>query len=369
MNIQMNLFAKRNPYGIQKAQNSMMNQLMQGQQADGTAKNASNAGNTRRMVKEALRQPNSQNAAGSNAGFQTGNALTRRKSVVEESLGYADSLSASRTKSKEAALQVKKLKYSYKAISSQIMSSKTSSSARQVVGKARREVLRLKRLQQNSSEKYDEEELQAAIAHAKSMEQIAKKKVRHLEEEEMARIASGPCMEKSVDMEEREKDIDEEQLTEEERMEAFQEQADEIQELLEEEAEIQIEQMQEITEEERDAMMDAFAEEMQQAMEELLEESGLEDLLGESVGFETDMDPADLKMLKIKHRTKEMKDIAKADAEYLKVIFKQLESGRSGGNISMPAVNSFDASVGDATISVSVPQTSASSGVGFDVSI
>ena len=37
------------------------------------------------------------------------------------------------------------------------------------------------------------------------------------------------------------------------------------------------------------------------------------------------MDPADLKEMKIKHRNREMKEIVKADNEYLKAYFKYLE--------------------------------------------
>lgn len=46
------------------------------------------------------------------------------------------------------------------------------------------------------------------------------------------------------------------------------------------------------------------------------------------------MDPADLKMMKIKHRNKEMKDIVKADAEYLKAVFNHLEKMKD--NVVIP---------------------------------
>ena len=59
-----------------------------------------------------------------------------------------------------------------------------------------------------------------------------------------------------------------------------------------------------------------------------------------------DIDPADLKMMKIKHRNKEMKEIVKADAEYLKAVFGRLEKMKdnpvipSGGGVSLSAGSS-----------------------------
>ena len=40
-------------------------------------------------------------------------------------------------------------------------------------------------------------------------------------------------------------------------------------------------------------------------------------------------------MMKIKHRNKEMKDIVKADAEYLKAVFDRLEKMKSRGVVPM----------------------------------
>ena len=54
----------------------------------------------------------------------------KQTSVVDQGIGYARSLQESRAKAKDADLQKKKLQYSSKKISSQIVRSKTSSSAR-----------------------------------------------------------------------------------------------------------------------------------------------------------------------------------------------------------------------------------------------
>lgn len=111
--------------------------------------------------------------------------------IVNQILGYSDSVRTARSKAKDASLEVKKLQYNFKSISTQILRSKTSANARQIAGKARREVLRLKRQRQSGA--YDDEELQAAIVHAQAMERVAKKKARHLQEEELMKVSGGPC--------------------------------------------------------------------------------------------------------------------------------------------------------------------------------
>ena len=56
-----------------------------------------------------------------------------------------------------------------------------------------------------------------------------------------------------------------------------------------------------------------------------MSELGLDELNDSLLASKRDMDPADLKEMKIKHRNKEMKEIVKADNEYLKAYFKYLE--------------------------------------------
>ena len=72
-----------------------------------------------------------------------------KNSLINQSIEYANTLQAMRKSSKNTANAVKKLKYDFKAISAQILRSKTSLNAKQVAGKARREVLRLKREKQS----------------------------------------------------------------------------------------------------------------------------------------------------------------------------------------------------------------------------
>lgn len=79
----------------------------------------------------------------------------------------------------------KPLQYNFKQISSQIMLSKTPANARRVLTKARGKVAEL--LKKQSSGNFDDRELRAAIVHAKKMERIAKKRMKHLQQEEDAK--------------------------------------------------------------------------------------------------------------------------------------------------------------------------------------
>lgn len=243
--------------------------------------------------------------------------------ILSSTLNYGENLKAKRQQLKDASLEVKKLKYQFKNLSAQIMRSKTSASARQVVGQAKREVLRLKQEKQRGS--CDSEELEAAINHAKAMERVARKKVKHLEEEELAK-ACGVCADYNVEEEIKksedrensdfsENDLNEEGSEEDSLKAVFQDFSPE-----------------EWFEDEMQALMDDFSEEMQA----LLEDMGLEELSESLEVVKGDMDPADLRMMKIKHRNKEMKEIVKADSEYLKAYFEHLEKPEGG---SVPTQN------------------------------
>ena len=254
------------------------------------------------------------------------NALGDYNKYLKSSMSYGDSLRAQREKMKTASLEKKKLKYAYKDISSQIVRSKTSMSARKAAGQAKRELMRLQK--EKASGKYDPEEIEAAIAHAKSMERVAKKKVKHLEQEEMARAAAGLC----VDLEERE-DSDREEFNVEdlkatdEEYDAYSE--DEISESTE-----SMDESIEVMEADMQDMLDEMSEsivEMSESLQDMLDEMGFGDMTESVKSMSGDMDPQDLKMMKIKHRCKEMKEIAKADSEYLKAVFEQLAKEKDAG--------------------------------------
>ena len=284
-------------------------------------------------------------------------------SIVTSSLSYSESLRNQRQQTKNTTLALKKLKYQFKNISSKILRSKTSQAAKQAAGQARREVLRLKRQKQNSDS--DSEEIDAAIAHAQAMERVAKKKAKHLEEEEMVKAAGGICQGDRISEEETKdvQDAEAENAQNEEEMSA-EGSADEVSGDFSAYEYAGNEAYAGDSYDTSDYIalgMDAFyaqagdfmsemsdftselMQEMSDSLRDLMEEMGLDGISDTAVSVNREMDPADLKMMKIKHRNKEMKDIVKADAEYLKAVFDRLEKMKdnpvilSGGGVSLSA--------------------------------
>ena len=103
-----------------------------------------------------------------------------------------------------------------------------------------------------------------------------------------------------------------------------------------------------------------FSEEL----EDMLENLDLEDFLDSVSSVDINMSKDDLKMLKIKHRFKELKEIAQADKQYLKEMIKY-EEKKSGGicfsGSSAPSFGGFE----QASVNVTIPET----GISFDVCI
>lgn len=241
-------------------------------------------------------------------------------SVIDGMKLYSMALKKARQTSKNTELEKKKLKYSFKKISSKIISSKTSTAAREAVSQAKREVEKLKKAARTG--KYDPEEIQAALDHAKAMERIARKKVKHLEEEEMARRCSqgsGGGNTPAVDTE----GLDDKKDPVREEIDGIRKEMKEIDDRAENEEYIESEN---VTNEMIDTITDGM-EEMLDAIEEL------NDLLNELTQNVTDMDPEDIRSMEIKHRNKEMKEITKADAEYLKAMFEHYEQIKADGGI------------------------------------
>lgn len=282
-----------------------------------------------------------------------------QNSLINQSMEYANTLQEMRSNSKNTANAVKKIKYDFKAISAQILRSKTSLNAKQVAGKARREVLRLKREKQNGG--YDEEELQAAISHAQAMERIAKKKARHLQQEELIHVDDSeqsttvdPYEEPKTDM------TDEQEYIEEWDANAVLKRISNSasEENLEVQEFIQDMDGRLFSEE----MLEQFMDEFGEAMETLLEENGLSDVMEDLADIpEQTMNEDDYKRYKLKHRLEEQKAMAKADAEYMKAVFDKYQEARS--HAVSPAAGS--------TGGGSVPQIGAWSGaeISFDISI
>ena len=279
-------------------------------------------------------------------------------SIVTSTLSYSESLRNQRQQTKNTTLALKKLKYQFKSISSKILRSKTSQAAKQAAGQARREIMRLKRQKQNSDS--DSEEIDAAIAHAQAMERVAKKKAKHLEEEEMVKAAGGICQGDQISEEETKdvQDAEAENAQNEEEISA-EGSADEVS------GDFSAYEYAGDSYDTSDYIalgMDAFyaqagdfmsemsdftselMQEMSDSLRDLMEEMGLDGISDTAVSVNREMDPADLKMMKIKHRNKEMKDIVKADAEYLKAVFDHLEKMKD--NTVIPTGNTGAVSAG-----------------------
>lgn len=311
------------------------------------AKNKSSVTDIRRMLSR-----DSQSAQ-----TQAANSWSQ-DSIVTSTLSYSESLRDQRQQTKNTTLALKKLKYQFKSISSKILRSKTSQAAKQAAGQARREIMRLKRQKQNSDS--DSEEIDAAIAHAQAMERVAKKKAKHLEEEEMVKAAGGICQGDRISEEETKdaQDAESENARNAEEMSA-EDSANEVSgdfstyEYAGDSYDISDYVdlgMDEFYAQAGDFMseMSDFTSEMMQEMSDslrdLMEEMGLDGLSDTAVSVDREMDPADLKMMKIKHRNKEMKDIVKADAEYLKAVFDHLEKMKD--NVVIPTGNAGAVSSG-----------------------
>ena len=262
----------------------------------------------------------------------------KTKSILESTLSYGKQLRESRVNSKSTSNEMKKLKYSFKDISSQIRKAKTSTNAKQVASKARREVAQLKAKLQTG--KYDADELNAAIDHAKAMERAAKKKARHLEEEELIKITDKTAgagltaseLEEKLE-EETDKAIEEFEAEQEEEMEAM----EEVQQMIEESVE---ESMEEVTEDMYDLLADSMEDMMEETLENLMD--------GMMIVTDYEMTEDEFNAYRQKHRASEDKAMLEADAKYLKAIFDMYSKkmGGSSGNIpgmsGASAAGSFD---------------------------
>lgn len=233
--------------------------------------------------------------------------------------------SSSGTKKARAKKKYKKFHYYFKSVSSQIVRAKTSMGARQAAGRALRQTVDLRR--KLVSGEYDRTYVRIALTHAEAIERVAKKKVRHLLEEERIK-RGGPC---SGDNDKFDKE-EQQRLDEQADMEMWDNfrngeiGAESDGENLEELFAAAVQQSAPVPEVsiDMDELMMEFEELMKTSMEAAA--ASLDDLTEELSGDAgVDMDPEDLKLLKIKHRTKEQQEIAAADARYLRAFFEQLQ--------------------------------------------
>lgn len=196
---------------------------------------------------------------------------------------------------KPAQKKLKRLQYNFKEISTLIMRTRTSSNARQVMSKAFIKVMGLRSKLRTGE--YDDKEVQSAILHAEQLTRVARKRMKHLREEENAK-KGGVC---EGDLEEETLEIDLEEETFEE---------------LEDTG---------LSEEELRELMQELEEQLQELERAMSDADGLEALSDELMPTEErSLDPEDLELLKKKHRAEELRDIMEADMKYLKAMFEKL---------------------------------------------
>jgi len=235
----------------------------------------------------------------------------------------------------------KKLHYNSKEVSSAILRSKTSISASKAVVKARGRLVMLRR--KLYSGEYDENELRHAIIHAESMVRVAKKRLKHMKQEENEKRALDDEFSEYFDLD-KEKNSDLEAVSSENQnaSENYQSSQPSDEELMYE--------------------LEKLMQEALEAMEEM-DEADFEDFCDEYVGITKDIEPEDLALKKKKHRAEEMRDIVKADMKYLKAMFNKWECEKN--NIS----NGISLEIGGIEIPYSPPMPVVSEGGNVDVSV
>lgn len=201
----------------------------------------------------------------------------------------------------------KRLQYNFKTMSAQIMQAKTSGNASQAAARARRQIAVLQK--NMKSEEYDADEIKNAINHAKSLERVARKRVKHLQQEEALKKNGNPYL---SDMEEAVEEITAEEMDAEEMLKVSEEELKRL--------------MRELQEAMKEAESEADSKASSLNPEDNLTEIVLEDL-----------DALGLEQLKKKHRSDELREIMEADMKYLKALFdklaKEKQQAANGGSI------------------------------------
>ena len=223
--------------------------------------------------------------------IRTGNTERRVTKLHHIDGSYAGTISVTRPVSKNN--KKRRSNYSFKQISAQVLNAKTSDKASQVrtsIG------MKLNLLyKRRKSGEYDEEEIARAILHAEQVLRACKKKEKHLKMEE----AAEKHMKESA-IEEQENPVEEAAANEKE---------------------------QALEAEEFDALMEKLELDMEEMYEKAEETSEFDEELEElSKAMSGDMEPQDLKQLKLKHRSEEQRDILQADLKYLKALFDRLQA-------------------------------------------
>ena len=231
------------------------------------------------------------------------------KNTAVSSTNYAKKTKKNNNKTKK---KLNLAQYNFKQVSTRIVQAKTSGSAAQVVLFARGKVAMLRRKVKTGE--YNDYEIDAAIIHAEKMLRIAKKKKRHLQEEERAQKV-GRAEQK-------------EQLT-----------LDDYAEEESEQDKITVDGR-EFSKEELEQLLREMEQLMQETMEAIEENDMMDELSEELIVNSDELDPQDLEIRKKKHRADEMREIAEADMKYLRALFSRLAKEKDNASSSAGSTGS-----------------------------
>lgn len=252
----------------------------------------------------------------------------KRLEIKDMSGKVVGSVTVTRGKASQTVVR-KRLPYSFKEISTRLLNTKKSGNAQRVLLSAKQKVASLRLMYKGGV--YDDDEVFAALMHAQAITRVAKKRVKHLEEEERAERKMGKDGEDGnlceADIEEKTEEATAKQIHKEETEQK--------------KAKLDMQRMQKL--------MEQYERMMQEAMKELEQLEGMDELSEEmGIDGEISMDPADLELMKKKHRADEMRAIVEADMKYLKFMFDKLEKEKQSNSNSITSYSSvsYDNSAG-----------------------
>lgn len=247
--------------------------------------------------------------------IRNGNTERRVTRLTGIDGSYAGTISVTRPVSKKG-LKKRRSEYSFKQISAQVLNAKTSGKASQVRTSIGMKLNLLYKKRKN--DEYDEEEIARAILHAEQVLRACKKKEKHLKMEEAA-----------------EKNMEDK---------AVEEQVNPAEETAEDEKEA------ELSAEEFEALMEKLELSMEEMYEKAEETAKFDEEMEEmSKALSGDIEPQDLKQLKLKHRSEEQRDILKADLKYLKALFDRLQAEKESNGKSS---SGFSSGAGSGVVAV-----------------
>ena len=235
---------------------------------------------------------------------------TRRLEFRDKGGKVVGSVTIKSAKSQET--KKKRLPYSYKEISTRLLNAKKSGNAHQVLISAKQKVAALRLMYKGGV--YDDNEIFNALMHAQAITRVAKKRMKHLEEEERVDHKGGPC---ETELEEKTEQGTAKQLREEDP------------------SDVNLQRMQKL--------MEQYERMMEEAMKALERVDDMDEFSeGMGISVQQSMDPEDVEMMKKKHRADEMKEIMEADMKYLKAMFNKFEKEKQTISSNAYGMNGYD---------------------------